>query len=107
MKQIWFKQKFYNLILQGKKTQTVRLWKRKPNLIFGEQFECFFGFNHKKLNAKIKEIITKNFDEITDEEVSQDGFVSKEELLINLKNFYPDFNKQTNLYLIKFELNND
>lgn len=107
MNQICFKQKFYNLILEGKKTQTIRLWKRKPNFKIGEEFECFFGFNHKKLNAKISEIIIKNYNEITNKEVFQDGFVSKEELLINLKNFYPDFNKQTNLYLIKFDLKND
>jgi hypothetical protein len=107
MKQIWFKQKFYSLIAEGKKTQTIRIWKRKPNFKIGEEFECFFGYNHKKLSAKIKEIIVKNYDEITNEEMFQDGFVSKEELLINLKNFYSDFNKQTNLYLIKFDLKND
>lgn len=106
MKQIWFKQKFYNLILEGKKTQTIRLWKRKPNFKIGQEFECFFGFNHKKLYAFIKEITVKNFDQITEEEVKQDGYVSKEELLTNLKNYYPDFDKKTNLYFIKFELKN-
>ena len=106
MKQIWFKQKFYNLILGGKKTQTIRLWKRKPNLISGEDFECFFGFNHQKLFATVDKIVIKNFEEITENEVNQDGFVSKDELLTNLKNYYPDFDLKTNLYLIQFKLKN-
>ena len=104
MKQIWFKQKFYNLILEGKKTQTIRLWKRKSNLKKGDEFECFFGFKHKKLKAKISNILIKNFEQITENEVKQDGFFNKKELLLSLKNFYPNFDLKIELYLIKFEL---
>lgn len=103
MKKIWFKQKFYNIILEGKKTQTIRLWKRNHNFLAGDKFQCFFGFKHKKINAKIKSVEFKTFDKINDDEVWQDGFKSKKELLININSFYPDFDeKKSVLCFIKF-----
>jgi len=104
MKQIRFKQKFYNLIIEGKKQQTIRFWKRLPNFTPNEPVECFFGFNHPKLNVIIINVLQKTFNDITQEEVLQDGFSSKEELLLELINFYPFFNKEKSiLHIIKFK----
>lgn len=104
MKQIWFKQKFYNPILEGQKTQTIRLWKRDPKLINGQEFECFFGFNHPKLIGIIKNITFKTFNDLIEEEVRLDGYKSKEILYNNLKEYYTDFTRQKSLYIIKFGL---
>lgn len=106
MKQIWFKQKFYNPILKGQKTQTIRLWKRDPKLTNGQEFECFFGFNHSKpkLIGIIENIKIKTFNDITEEEVKLDGYDCKKVLHSNLKAYYSDFNEQKSLYLIKFRL---
>jgi len=104
MKQIWFKQKFYNPILEGQKTQTIRLWKRDPKLVNGQEFECFFGFNHVKLIGIIENITLKTFNDITEEEVKLDGYKCKEALYNNLKEYYVDFCKQKSLYIIKFRL---
>ena len=104
MKQIWFKQKFYNPILEGQKTQTIRLWKRNPNLIINQEFECFFGFNHPTLIGIIENITLKTFNDLTDEEIKLDGHEYREALYNNLKEYYIDFNKQKSLYLIRFKL---
>lgn len=104
MKQIWFKQRFYNLILNGQKTQTIRLWKRDPKLVNGQEFECFFGFNHPKLIGIIENITLKKFSELTEKEVKLDGYECKEVLYNNLLEYYIDFTKQKSLYIIKFRL---
>lgn len=104
MKQIWFKQKFYNPILTGQKTQTIRLWKKNPKFIIGQEFECFFGFKHNKLKGIIRSVIIKTFDNITEKEVKLDGYESKSVLYNNLKEYYTDFTNQKNLYLIRFNI---
>ena len=104
MKQIWFKQKFYNPILKGQKTQTIRLWKRDPKLVNGQEFECFFGFKYPKLIGIIENIDYRSFDSLTEEEVKLDGYECKEKLYNNLKEYYIDFNRQKSLYIIKFSL---
>jgi hypothetical protein len=104
MKQIWFKQKFYNPILEGQKTQTIRLWKRDPKFINNQEFECFFGFNHPRLIGIIKDITFKPFIELTEEEVMKDGYECKKILFNNLKEYYVDFCDKKSLYIIKFRL---
>lgn len=104
MKQIWFKQKFYNPILEGQKTQTIRLWKRDSKLVNGQEFECFFGFNHPKLIGIIENITLKKFSELTEREVKLDGYECKEVLYNDLKKYYLDFTKQKGLYIIIYRL---
>ena len=107
MKQIWFKYKFFDKIKNKEKTQTIRFWKR-CNFQNNSEIELFFGFNKPRILARIKEILIKNFEEISDDEVKQDGFQDKQELLQELKIFYPEFcEKKSDLFLIKFEIKNE
>ena len=63
MKQINFKQKFKSQIENGKKTQTIRYWK-KCTLNINDNISLFFGFHTSRLQGKILNITEKLFHDI-------------------------------------------
>ena len=95
---IYMKRHLIDLVLSGKKTQTVRAWKRtppKPGTI------C-------KLNFKIPIIITeryqKSISELTQEELLRDGFQSLKEFKKVWLACYPVFDPAQLVWVIRFEI---
>lgn len=97
MKTLFFKQRFIPLILNGEKTQTIR---KKHFLKIDERFNV----NFKHPTCRIVNIISKNLNEITDNEARQDGFKTKQELLDNIFQLYPDSKLTDKFHLLKFEM---
>jgi hypothetical protein len=93
---IFLKKEFLALVLSGKKTQTIRAW-RKCSLQPGSKIKINFSISGEVI--KIKE---KYFDEIIEEEAKKDGFHS----LKNLKDWFiiNNYPRTEKLFLIEFKL---
>lgn len=91
------KQKLIDLVLQGKKTQTIRAWKRtppKPGSI------CRLNF---KTPIKITERYQKKISELTEEELKRDGFTSLAEFKETWLMCYPVYDPEQTIWVIRFE----
>lgn len=99
MKKILFKRKFLDLIISGKKTQTIRNWKN-TKIQIGEVVEAT---NIKDgVNIIINSINKKKFSEVTEEEAILDGFQSLKELKEEVSKIYE--NSDFEAYIINFSL---
>ena len=99
MKKIIFKRKFLDLIISGKKTQTIRNWKN-ITLQIGEIVKAT---NIKdEVNIIINSINKKKFSEVTEKEAILDGFENLKELKEEIYQFYG--NSDFEAYIINFKL---
>ena len=107
MKRIYFKQKYFNIIKNETKNQTIRFWK-KCNLKKNEKIILYFGNNVELLEGIITTITIKKYNDLTLEQIKNDGYSNKENLLADLIKFYPNFNQEKDsLFLITFKVKND
>ena len=81
---IMVKGDFVDLILQGKKTTTIRLGRVIPR--YKEMI--IHGGGKPIAKIKMKNVIVKKVNELTDEDAKKDGFPSVKELLRNLEDVY-------------------
>lgn len=94
---IFMKQNLVELVLQGKKTQTIRAWKKtppKPGSI------CHLNF---KIPVKIIERYQKKISELSTEELQRDGFSSMEEFKTAWLMCYPVFDSEQTIWVIRFK----
>ncbi|MCD6502711.1 MAG: hypothetical protein DRN30_00430 [Thermoplasmata archaeon] len=102
MKKLKFDAKYLSKILSGSKTTTLRLGK-KEEYSPGDIVEVYVGNNFIGL-AKIKNIKYLKWNELTDDEIKRDGFISKEDLKKDLVQYYGEFPEDAEFTLIEFEL---
>ena len=98
---IFMKQHLIEMVLQGKKTQTMRAWKRtppKPGSI------CHLNF---KIPVKITDRYQKKISELNKEELQRDGFNSMEEFKATWLMCYPVFDPEQTIWVIRFERGED
>ena len=81
---IMVKGDFVDLILQGKKTTTIRLGRVIPR--YDEMI--IHGGGRPVAKVKVKNIVVKRVKELTDEDARKDGFSSVDELVKNLEEVY-------------------
>lgn len=98
MRNIFIKNEYLSLILKRQKNQTIRKWKT-CSLVSGEKI--LFNF---KYPAEIIKIEKKKIGELTDIEITQDGFQSRQELIENLMRIYGEINNDDSIYIINFKL---
>ncbi len=99
-KHLEFKGEYKDLILQGKKTSTIRYGK----LDFKKGQEVFIHSGGYVLGkAKIKDVKIIRIKDLTNEIAKKDGFESKEELITKLKEHYPHLKADDPLTYIEFE----
>jgi acyl-CoA synthetase (AMP-forming)/AMP-acid ligase II/pimeloyl-ACP methyl ester carboxylesterase/uncharacterized protein YqfB (UPF0267 family) len=79
-----FKKKFFADILSGKKTQTIRLWKR--SLVRPDQSAFVPGLGR----VRIQSVDPISLDELTEDDARLDGFESLAALRSELRNIYGD-----------------
>jgi len=86
-----------DLVLQGKKTQTIRAWKKappKPGTI------CKLNF---QVPIKIIKTYRKKLSALTIRELKQDGFSSKEDFRRIWLKCYPSFDPEQLVWIIQFQ----
>ena len=99
-KHLEFKGEYKDLILQGKKTSTIRYGKlslRKGQEVYVHSGGYVIG------KAKIKDVRIIRIKDVTNEIARKDGFSSKEELIEKLKEHYPHLKPDDPLTYIEFE----
>lgn len=101
---IKFHKKYYLSILNRDKTQTMRLANKRLNVRENDVVTAVFPGWDKTLKIRIKKIGYKQAKSIDDEDAKREGFETKEELLSDLKGFYPNMDKWDRLYYYRFEL---
>ena len=97
-----FKKKFLDAIREGRKTQTVRLW-RACRLRAGQRsYVPGVGY------IRITEIDAVRLEELTDEDAVLDGFESAAALLAEIRTLYADrLNQGYQAYRIRFQRLNE
>jgi len=98
MRNIFIKDKYLSLILNGQKTQTIRKWKQ-CFLMPGEKF--LFNFQYQ---AEVMKVEKKTISELTDEEIRQDGFKTRKEFISDLTNIYGKLEYDDKIFVITFKL---
>lgn len=101
---IKFHKKYYLAMLNGDKTQTMRLARKRLNVTENDVVTAVFPGWDKTLKIRITRIGYKQAKSIDDEDAKREGFMTKEELLNDLKEFYPNMDKWDKLYYYRFEL---
>ncbi len=94
------KGKYVDLILEGKKTTTIRkgYWIPKSREII------LHGGGRPFAVAEITDVIYKKVSELTDEDALRDGLKDKEELVKELKKAYGDVKPDDLVTIIKFKV---
>lgn len=98
MKYLKFKQKFLNQICNDEKTQTLR---KTCKINIGDEVRTNDEYNKYLLN--ITSIDTLPVYSLTQEDVEREGFNNLAELIIELKEIYPDLEESSLLYRIQFQ----
>ena len=88
--QIKFKQKYYALIKNGSKTQTLRMSHKRIDVDFGEKAIAVFP-DGKTLTLRIIDVGYKAFKSINDDDAKREGFNNAEELKQELFEIYNEF----------------
>lgn len=101
---IKFHKKYYLKILDGDKTQTMRLARKRLKVNVGDIVTACFPGLDETVKIRISRIGYKQVKSITDDDAQREGFETKEELLNDLKEFYPNMDKFDRIYYYGFEL---
>jgi hypothetical protein len=97
---LYVKGPLFELILEGKKTSTLRL---RSNVMMNDEFLFLCG--RKKAKVRCTNVQKILLPDISDEIVKKEGFETKQQLISTLRSFYPSLPDQ--LVLIEFELKQD
>ena len=99
-----FKQKYYEQIKSGLKTQTMRMAHGRIDVEPGEKIVALFP-NGDELLLKITKVGYKAFKSINDEDAKREGFTSAEELKEELCSIYHNFkvDDYNRFYYYQFE----
>lgn len=97
-----FNKKYYNDIISGIKTQTIR----KHNKKFKENqiVKAIFPGTEKECYIQITNTGYKQFKYIDDEDAKREGYKSANELKTELVNIYPLLDEMTRIYWIRFKV---
>lgn len=100
-----FNQEFYNAIVNGSKTQTMRMAHKRLDVKVDDEVIAIFP-DGGELLLRITDVGYKAFKSINDEDAKHEGFESAAELKTCLKEIYNDFNVEdyNRFYYYRFEL---
>lgn len=101
---IRFKDEFYDAIVNGSKTQTMRMPQKRINVNPGEHVVAVFP-GHNDLLLRITRQGYKSFKSINDEDAKREGFDNAEELKNVLESIYEEYNilDSNRFYYYQFE----
>ena len=101
---IKFKQKYYEQIRDGSKTQTMRLPAKRIDVDIGEKVIAIFP-NGEELLLRITNVGYKYFKTINDDDAKREGFQSAGELKRELLEIYSDYmiEDSNRFYYYQFE----
>lgn len=102
--EIKFDKKYYPLISDGVKTQTLRLARKRLDVREGSTVKAVFPGMPETLEIHIHKIGYKQFKSITLEDALREGFESITDLKNELIRIYPLINKFDRLYYYQFEV---
>jgi len=102
---IKFKQKFLKPILNGAKTQTMRMSHKRIDATFGEKAIAVFP-DGTEVEIRIIDIGYKAFKSINDDDAKREGFNNAEELKQELLEIYNEFHIEdyNRFYFYRFEV---
>lgn len=101
---IKFHKKYYLKMLNGDKTQTMRLARKRLDVRENDIVTAVFPGWDEKLTIKILKIGYKQVKSINDDDARREGFDTVDELLDDLKGFYPNMDKWDRLYYYRFKV---
>ena len=101
---IKFKKEYYNNIITGTKTQTLRLARKRLDVQEGEICKAIFPGTKLECKIQITEIGYKQFKSINQEDAKLEGYNTIEELKNTLKEIYPLIDEWDRLYYYRFKL---
>ena len=104
LEQIKFKKGYYPLMCEGKKTQTMRLARKRLDVQEGDVALAVFPGMDKTLLLKIRKVGYKQFKSIGLDDAVREGFESVADLKNELLKIYPIINKWDRLYYYQFEV---
>ena len=101
---IKFKDEYFKLIIDGVKTQTMRMPQSRLNVKSGDLIMAVFPSKHDLL-LKITRVGYKAFKSINDEDAKLEGFNNADELKETLKEIYKDYMilDSSRFYYYRFE----
>lgn len=99
---IKFNKEYYQLILDGKKTQTLRTSNKR--LQVDEIIKAIFPGTSNELKIKITDIGYKQFKYLDEEDAMLEGYDSLDELKKDLLSIYPRLDNFDRLYYYRFEV---
>ena len=101
---IRFKDEYYDPIVDGSKTQTMRLSSKRLNVVPGEHVVGVFP-GHNDLLLRITRCGYKYFKSINDDDAKREGFSNAEELKNVLESIYAEYNilDSNRFYYYQFE----
>lgn len=108
MKIIKFKQEFLESIMNGSKTQTMRMPSSRIDVHENDTVIALFP-NGEEITLKINKVGYKAFKSITDTDAKREGFHNKEELQKCLKDIYSEYRIEDfmRFYYYRFEVVKD
>ncbi len=99
---IRFHPRYYDAVLNGRKTATTRF---DDTCAVGSAWLVFeFDDEYKRLGGIVDSIDTKRFDEITDEDAQLEGGKVAEDLKSSLRGHYPDIRDDSVVDVVHFHL---
>ena len=99
-----FNKKFYDLIKDGIKTQTMRLARKRLDVREGDVVTAIFPGTNKTLLLKIVKIGYKQLKSTNLDDALMEGYSGVDELRDDLRMIYPNINRFDRLYYYRFEL---
>lgn len=102
--EVKFRKEYYPLIRDGKKTQTLRLARKRLDVQEGDIVTAVFPGMNETLTLKILRIGYKQFKSITLDDALREGYESLADLKNELLKIYPLINKFDRLYYYQFEV---
>lgn len=94
------KSKYAQLVLDGKKRSTIRLGR-----IEVKNTEFYINSGGKIIaKAVLRDVVYKKVKDLTDEDAKLDGFESKNELLMELKNHYGNISEDDEVTILIFDI---
>ena len=99
-----FNKKYYSLIKDGVKTQTLRLARKRLDVQEGDIVTAIFPGTNDTIKIKINKIGYKQFKSINLEDAVHEGFHEVSDLKNELIKIYPSINQFDRLYYYQFEV---
>ena len=99
-----FHKKFYELIRDGVKTQTMRLARKRLDVCEGDVVTAIFPGIPETLTIKIIKIGYKQLKSTNGGDALREGYSTMGELRDDLRRFYPNITRFDRLYYYRFEV---